>query len=220
MSIARVTRKGSYLLKYSASSSMRLLSVPQQITFAYDTISFYHKTPRLLIGISEEATKVDARTVELKAFIQFLKEKCGFTFHVNKFDHRIMLQKYVFLAKSLGWPNDYAYNIYIRGPYSPDLAKDYYNPEVISALDTDETTICPIDDERFVHVIKGKDIAWPEVGTTMLSIYINNKERIDGVQGTQFLLERTKSIKSDYDENGFIERVLRDLAEYRLIGPN
>ena len=42
--------------------------------------------------------------IKLKAFAQFLEEQCGFAFNVNRFNHRIMLQKYVFLAKSLGWP--------------------------------------------------------------------------------------------------------------------
>ena len=160
------------------------------------------------------------RLVELKAFVQFLEEQCGFTFNVNRFNHRIMLQKYVFLAKSLGWPNDYAYNLYIRGPYSPDLAKDYYCLDECPTIDEDKTTIRFLDKERFAHAISGKKVAWLEVGTTMLSLYNNNKEMIDGDEIAQFLLDRTKSIKSDYDEGGFIEQVLRDLVQYNLIRAN
>jgi len=97
------------------------------------------------------------RLVELKAFIQFLKEQCGFTFDINRFDHRIKLQKYVFISKFLGWRNEYDYNIYIRGPYSPDLASDYYSLNT-GSISSDETMNLyqTSDKQRFIQVIKGK----------------------------------------------------------------
>ena len=171
----------------------------------------------------EEEAKIlmaNERLEGLKAFVQFLENHCGFTFNVNRFNHRIMLQKYVFIAKSLGWPNDYAYNLYIRGPYSPDLAKDYYNLDGCPTVDEDKTPIRSLDKERFARAISGKNVEWLEVGTTMLSVYHNNKERIDEDKIAQFLLDRTKSIKSDYDEGGFIERVLHDLVQCKLIRAN
>jgi uncharacterized protein YwgA len=171
----------------------------------------------------EEEAKIpmaNERLEELMAFIQFLKKQCGFTFNVNRFSHRIMLQKYVFLAKSLGWPNDYAYNLYIRGPYSPDLAKDYYNLDECPTVDEDKTPIRFLDKERFARTISGKNVEWLEVGTTMLSVYNNNKERINEDKIAQFLLDRTKSIKSDYDEDGFIEQVFHDLVQCKLIRAN
>ncbi|KDN96511.1 hypothetical protein, partial [Hydrogenovibrio marinus] len=38
----------------------------------------------------------------------------------------LILQKAVFLAQLLGVDLGYRYNWYVRGPYSPDLASDYY----------------------------------------------------------------------------------------------
>jgi uncharacterized protein YwgA len=36
---------------------------------------------------------------KLKTFIKFLSNKVGFTFDIDNFDHRIKLQKYVYIAK-------------------------------------------------------------------------------------------------------------------------
>jgi uncharacterized protein YwgA len=218
-SVISVTEGRAYIFKYFLIYVTRFFSgIDRSLSSSIPKILI--KGPAdYMIGISEVAG-MNERAVELKAFVQFLKEKCGFTFDVNRFDHRIMLQKYVFLAKSLGWPNDYTYNLYIRGPYSPDLAKDYYNLEAVSTCNVDKTTIRSLDEERFIRVINGKNVAWLEVGITMLSVYNNNKDSIDGNKIAQFLLERTKSIKSDYDNGGFIEQILHDLVEYRLIRLN
>jgi len=65
--------------------------------------------------------------VELKAFVEFLRDKLGFVFSINSFNHRIMLQKYVFIAQILRWTGDsYHFSIYMHGPYSSALADDYY----------------------------------------------------------------------------------------------
>jgi uncharacterized protein YwgA len=153
--------------------------------------------------------------VELKAFVEFLKERFGFVFDVNRFDHRIRLQKYVFIANFLGWDHNYPYNIYIRGPYSHELAKDYYNLQSVSVRD--ETGLAEFDKESFAFIIDGKNIQWLEVATTMLSLYSNNKDRIKGRKISSFLIERTKDIKSEYDKDEFIENVFNDLNEYSLV---
>jgi uncharacterized protein YwgA len=223
MTMVSITRKLRQLIKYlifnlsGSSNHNGSLSRPTPKVFILEPfvdISCISKEEEAKIPMADE------RLEELKAFVRFLKEQCGFTFNVNRFNHRIMLQKYVFLAKSMGWPNDYAYNLYIRGPYSPDLAKDYYSLDVPNNIDEGKTTIRFLDKERFAHAISGKNVAWLEVGTTMLSVYNNNKERIDGGKIAQFLLDRTKSIKSDYDEGGFIEQVLHDLVQCKLIRAN
>ena len=154
-------------------------------------------------------------TVELKAFVEFLKEEFGFVFDVNRFDHRIRLQKYVFIANFLGWDHNYPYNIYIRGPYSHELAKDYYDLQSVSA--GDETNLAKFDKKSFASIIDGKNIQWLEVAATMLSLYSNNKDKINGRKISSFLIERTKDIKSEYDIDGFIENVFSALNEYSLV---
>jgi len=159
------------------------------------------------------------RKVELEAFIEFLKDRCGFKFDVNSFDHRIKLQKYVFIAKFLGWEHGYSYNIYLKGPYSPDLTKDYYT------LSGDSTSfeygrysdyLPELNMERFISVIDGKDTSWLEVATTMLSLYKRYHNTLGSEELKKYLLERTGSIKSNM-EMGFIEDALNDLKRYELI---
>ncbi|MDR2545424.1 MAG: hypothetical protein LBD03_07810 [Methanobrevibacter sp.] len=64
---------------------------------------------------------------KLNSFINLLNEKLDFSFSTNNFNDRLKLQKYVFIAKYFGFNHAYNYNLYIRGPYSSDLADDYYN---------------------------------------------------------------------------------------------
>lgn len=167
----------------------------------------------------QEATGVSERLEELKAFIQFLNDECGFAFNIDDFSHRIILQKCVYIAKLLGWycPN-YTYNIYMRGPYSPSLTDDYY---VLSKCSHDSNIeVMPkFDTKRFVGIIDkigGMRVDWLEVGTTLLSLYESNKYRIEPERVEYFLLDRTYDIKSEYPVE-FINSVLKDLKNYGLI---
>ncbi|MEM3292996.1 MAG: hypothetical protein QXO81_01345 [Metallosphaera sp.] len=55
----------------------------------------------------------------------------------NSFDDRLRLQKYVFIMEKLGLNLGYSFNEYLRGPYSPDLAMDYYsNADIVKDLKT------------------------------------------------------------------------------------
>lgn len=45
----------------------------------------------------------------------------------DAFDDRLLTQKKVFLLQELGVNLGYAYNWYVRGPYSPDLTAYVYN---------------------------------------------------------------------------------------------
>jgi uncharacterized protein YwgA len=168
--------------------------------------------------ISKEAYGVSARLVELKAFIEFLEDKCDFAFNINSFYHRIKLQKCVYIAKILGWDcPHYSYNIYMRGPYSPDLTSDYYaiaNQPLV--LNNYESHLPKFDIDKFVQTIGGKDIEWLEVATTLLSVYKNNKHRIRRNELIAFALERTKEIKANYGDS-FITQVLSDLLRYDLL---
>jgi len=206
--------------KYLLSLVLSRITRFKKISFALNSKTIYYRRSPFNVAedcISEVST-MGERKNELKEFLQFLDDRCGFVFDVDRFDHRIMLQKYVFIAKFLGWDHDYNYNLYIRGPYSPDLAKAYYNlDEISSACDRSAYSL---DEERFASIIKGKRVSWLEVGTTMLSLYSNCRYTIDRDKISPFLLERTRTIKSDYDKGDFIERVLHDLIEYGMVISN
>ncbi|MGC8622303.1 MAG: hypothetical protein ACP5U0_10350 [Caldisphaera sp.] len=81
------------------------------------------------------------------------------------FDYRLRLQKAVFLLHYLHIPPfvDYRFNMYIKGPYSPDLAADYFsdNPLKFNA------------DNNIIGKLKwfmGHDDRWLEVAASILYI--------------------------------------------------
>jgi len=43
----------------------------------------------------------------------------------SSFRARLRVQKAVYLLQALGFPTGYEFSMYIRGPYSPELANDY-----------------------------------------------------------------------------------------------
>ena len=46
------------------------------------------------------------------------------------FQFRHKVQKFVYIAKYFGWNHSYEYVFYLRGPYSNDLANEYYNVNI------------------------------------------------------------------------------------------
>lgn len=48
------------------------------------------------------------------------------TFSLDNFSDRLLVQKKVYLAQSLGVDLGYRYNWYLKGPYSPELTSEAY----------------------------------------------------------------------------------------------
>jgi len=124
-----------------------------------------------------------AKLEELAGFVKALK-KIGFNFNVNRFNHRLKLQKYVFLARRYGIDLGYRFNLYIRGPYSPELANDYYS---LKEDMPKEHVDLP---ENFFKLVKGKSERWLELAATLVMIKerypdISDEEMIDLVIGNK-----------------------------------
>src|SRR5438309_1453676 len=68
-------------------------------------------------------------------FLVALLQEMGYTSQEviknSAFRHRLRVQKAAFLLNHLGIRpfTNYEFNIYLRGPYSPQLAREYYNLE-------------------------------------------------------------------------------------------
>jgi hypothetical protein len=65
---------------------------------------------------------------KLAGILECLTECSGKRFDASDFWSRFRIQKSIYLLKAMGYPgiSGYRFNLYLRGPYSPDLAKDYY----------------------------------------------------------------------------------------------
>jgi uncharacterized protein YwgA len=101
---------------------------------------------------------------KLGRFLKALKKEGIIDFNKNSFVHRLKLQKYVFIAQKMGFKTDYAYSLYIHGPYSTKLADDYYLIENFEGKR-------PIRlDKEFVKLIKNKSEKWLELASTIVMI--------------------------------------------------
>jgi len=68
------------------------------------------------------------------ACLRFLDLKPDIRSYIGYF----LIQKTVHLAQALGLSTNYYFTVYVAGPYSPSLARDYYShPDKIQALQTD-----------------------------------------------------------------------------------
>ena len=53
--------------------------------------------------------------------------EADFQLEKNLFEHRLIAQKIIYLLKLKGITFKYPFHLYVRGPYSPVLARDYYH---------------------------------------------------------------------------------------------
>jgi len=62
------------------------------------------------------------QTEELIAYLNLL----GIRINNDSFESRMKAQKLAYIIQSLLGKHLYSFNFYVRGPYSPDLARDYF----------------------------------------------------------------------------------------------
>ncbi|KAF5412821.1 MAG: hypothetical protein C5S38_07790 [Candidatus Methanophagaceae archaeon] len=154
---------------------------------------------------------------KLLPFMAFLEKEAGFQFDIEKFEHRLMLQKYVFISKFFGFNPGYSYSIYLRGPYSPALAGDYYNFDCYSSYETDYTKeLGGFNTAKFLELIDGKDAKWLEIAATILSVYDTYLKTFRGAELIERVIATACDIKSATDAEK-IRHVFEELKRVGLI---
>jgi len=111
-----------------------------------------------------------AQIERLSEFVRTLERLLDWEFDLEDFDDRVRLQKYVFLADEFGFEHGYNYNMYHYGPYSPDVAREYYEEEFEDQKENSRTTD-KLDSERFVDLVSDRSRVWLEVAATVRSLY-------------------------------------------------
>lgn len=124
----------------------------------------------------------------------------------NNFDKRLRLQKAVFLIEQKSHDFDYQFSLYLRGPYSKELARDYYSITDNSYIDTDGSL--SNDAKKMAEVMFGKDNIWLEIASTI--VMFSNKQKPESA------VERTKEFKTDVLLNsnldmGYVDSVNREI---------
>ena len=92
----------------------------------------------------------------------------------NKFNDRLLMQKGCYILNTWGFGPKYRYGLYIRGPYSSELADDYFemtNPGKI--------TYVPEEAIHDLSEIMRKGIEFTEAYATVLMIKNNNPGKSD-----------------------------------------
>lgn len=136
-------------------------------------------------------------------------------FDIKKFEYRFKLQKFVFLLRSYGLNLGYPFSLYIKGPYSPELARDAFQIE-----DWDKIQLRKFEDtqqeaqfENFMNFLQSKkdDEGWLECSSTILLLRESNpSSKKDELIGS--LLH----IKPKFSEQECIQ-VYEGLVKERLI---
>ena len=151
----------------------------------------------------------------LDGFIRFLEDQGLVELDIigngdKQFTNRLKLQKYAFLAKRLGMPFRYTYGLYLYGPYSSELAADYYALARSSGRDGRSSAATPdgFSKDDFLKAIRN-DPKWLEIAATII-------DRNGHAKGRASLMEKVCRIKSGFDKK-FIAGVLDDLEANSLV---
>ncbi|CCJ36010.1 hypothetical protein BN140_1087 [Methanoculleus bourgensis MS2] len=94
--------------------------------------------------------------------------EAGFRMDKDRFEHRLIAQKFVYLMKLKGVEFAYPFRLYVRGPYSPLLAREYYqHADEFSRCET-ESTLSPTEAEHVAELtaLFDKSPSLLEIGAT------------------------------------------------------
>lgn len=103
----------------------------------------------------------------------------------TRFNDRLLMQKGCYILNDWGYGPYYKYNLYIRGPYSPYLADDYYELKSVG-----DNTDIPEQAIKDLSVILNRGIDYTEAYATVLLVKNNNPNRTK-----EEILKKTLDIK-------------------------
>lgn len=75
----------------------------------------------------------------------------GKNLDMNSYEHRLMIQKLIYLMQKAGANYDYYFSWYIKGPYSPELTKECFD---VFGRKIDKNPPLSGEEEKFVSQIK------------------------------------------------------------------
>ena len=133
----------------------------------------------------------------------------------KSFELRMRIQKIMFfVVNSKADPGlNYLYNVYIRGPYSPELYKDYssiseneysmYGEGILSSQILD-----------LLEVLKDKETIWLEIASVIRSLIDNNWDIEDAIERT---IEMKENILKRYNKGpNYVRQVWKEMKELNL----
>jgi len=125
--------------------------------------------------------------------------------NVNCFEDRLLMQKGCFVLNRMGVYPKYRFDLYIRGPYSSDLARDYYDL-LRGGRMTYETDVHP-ECIRELSVLIGKGTPFLEAYAT-LGLALSYNPKMDWDRLIEFVI----------DMKPHLEKEIREASKYRIKG--
>jgi uncharacterized protein YwgA len=127
-------------------------------------------------------------------------------FNMSTFQNRLILQKFVFLMRHFKIDLGYDFSLYLRGPYSPDLARDAFQVESwanVSKVQFEDSK----SEEQFNKCVlfiekKKTDTNWLEIQSTLSLIKQSHKNLSD-----EQVVDECKKIKTSFDKEYIKERL-------------
>jgi len=112
------------------------------------------------------------------------------SYDASSFDSRLRIQKSIYLLSALGVPEvrSYSFSYYLRGPYSPSLAKDYYAIEKTPQARV-KTTV-PHEKIEIVKECVDRGSGFLEAVSTLHSIAEGNREH-----GSEEIISHARALK-------------------------
>ena len=160
--------------------------------------------------------------IEVKRKEKFLRlfklfeERLNFDFDVNSFQDKIKLQKYVYISEFFGFNHDYQYNKYIRGPYSPDLADDYYSIDKSDIPGDYSSILNDFNHAEFLDFVEDKDARRLELTATVLSVWKDYRYKFQGTELASKVIDTSADIKSKASKEN-IKFITRNLEKKGII---
>ena len=152
----------------------------------------------------------------LAEFVSYLENNKLIEFRILEegeigFQNRFKIQKYTFLAQRFGLKFPYQHSIYLYGPYSTLLAREYYDLAKNPKYYNDLVPILPesFRSADFLNLVRGKDASWLEIATTLIA---RNKTFTE----ENALVENVEKTKHGFS-TAFIKYVLKDLYNCSLV---
>jgi uncharacterized protein YwgA len=129
----------------------------------------------------------------------------GFEMDKEQYEHRLIAQKTVYLLKMKGIPFEYGFNLYVRGPYSPAFANEYYaHSDDIRNFNTTET-LNDTEKEYSSQLLDlfGNKASLLEIGATYsYLVYSNHLSAVDAFRDV-------RNMKSFYSTEQIIRGINR-----------
>jgi uncharacterized protein YwgA len=124
---------------------------------------------------------------------------------VNNFEDRLLMQKGCFILNEMGVVPKYTFGLYIRGPYSTDLTKDYY--EILNGGHMEYGTDVPSEKIKELSDLMSEGASFVEAYATLRMARIYNP-RMDGDRLIDFVVKMKPHL----------EEKIKEASKYQIRG--